>query len=140
MPPRPGYGQMPLPGPMPPRAGPVSGATSYPGAMRPPHQQHMMPPPPGGGGMMMSPGAPPAAFPPPPFGGTPRPAGTPPQAAQQPAAAGGPAWTEHTAPDGRKYYYNKSTGKSSWEKPAELQSTKVCALLLNFLVRVLTLA
>ncbi|OQR91773.1 CUG-BP- and ETR-3-like factor [Achlya hypogyna] len=29
-------------------------------------------------------------------------------------------WTEHTAPDGRKYYYNASTGESTWERPAEL--------------------
>jgi len=39
---------------------------------------------------------------------------------QQPAAATGqlaPGWTEHTAPDGRKYYYNKATGKSLWDKP-----------------------
>ena len=31
-------------------------------------------------------------------------------------------WTEHTAPDGRKYYYNAKLAKSSWEKPEELQS------------------
>eukprot|EP00198_Chlamydomonas_reinhardtii_P003267 XP_001692603.1 WW domain protein [Chlamydomonas reinhardtii] len=37
---------------------------------------------------------------------------------------GGPAkeWTEHTAPDGRKYYYNAKTKQSSWEKPDELLS------------------
>ncbi|XP_028109766.1 flowering time control protein FCA-like isoform X2 [Camellia sinensis] len=29
-------------------------------------------------------------------------------------------WTEHTSPDGYKYYYNSSTGQSTWEKPEEL--------------------
>jgi len=43
-----------------------------------------------------------------------------------PDAAGAPKsdWTEHTAPDGRKYYYNAKAGKSSWEKPDELLSDK----------------
>ena len=27
-------------------------------------------------------------------------------------------WQESTAPDGRQYYYNKSTGATSWERPA----------------------
>ncbi|KAK4854710.1 hypothetical protein QYF36_000353 [Acer negundo] len=29
-------------------------------------------------------------------------------------------WTEHTSPDGYKYYYNNMTGESKWEKPGEL--------------------
>ncbi|KAL1353578.1 pre-mRNA-processing protein 40A isoform X2 [Arachis hypogaea] len=31
-------------------------------------------------------------------------------------------WQEHTAADGRRYYYNKRTRQSSWEKPLELMS------------------
>lgn len=57
-----------------------------------------------------------------------RPAAQPQQQPQ--AAAASPAasaaapvsdsWTEHTAPDGRKYFYNKATKQSSWERPASL--------------------
>jgi len=36
-------------------------------------------------------------------------------------------WTEHTAPDGRVYYYNNVTKQSLWEKPDELKTTaEVC--------------
>lgn len=47
-----------------------------------------------------------------------------PQQQQQPAGQQRPrsVWTEHKAPDGRKYYYNSATKQSSWEKPAELMS------------------
>ncbi|CAN1274624.1 Pre-mRNA-processing protein 40A [Linum perenne] len=31
-------------------------------------------------------------------------------------------WQEHTAPDGRRYYYNKRTRQSSWEKPFDLMT------------------
>ncbi|XP_074340087.1 flowering time control protein FCA isoform X2 [Apium graveolens] len=31
-------------------------------------------------------------------------------------------WTEHTSPEGFKYYYNSTTGESKWEKPEELSS------------------
>jgi len=27
-------------------------------------------------------------------------------------------WSEHTTPEGREYWYNKTTQISSWEKPA----------------------
>merc|ERR1719174_1864876 len=29
-----------------------------------------------------------------------------------------PEWTEHTAPDGRKYYCHKTTKETTWTKPA----------------------
>ncbi|XXG47485.1 hypothetical protein AAC387_Pa02g2123 [Persea americana] len=29
-------------------------------------------------------------------------------------------WTEHTSPEGYKYYYNGATTESRWEKPDEL--------------------
>ncbi|XP_038715339.1 pre-mRNA-processing protein 40A isoform X2 [Tripterygium wilfordii] len=31
-------------------------------------------------------------------------------------------WQEHTSADGRRYYYNKKTKESSWEKPLELMT------------------
>lgn len=34
-------------------------------------------------------------------------------------------WTEHTAPDNRKYYYNHKTKESVWEKPSELLAGQV---------------
>ncbi|KAI8050250.1 hypothetical protein BDF22DRAFT_696288 [Syncephalis plumigaleata] len=32
-------------------------------------------------------------------------------------------WTEHKAPDGKIYYYNRVTKQSAWEKPDELKSS-----------------
>ncbi len=94
----------------------------------------------GSGGMQMPPGAGPppgmrpppgagAGHPPPNFGGMP--AGPPPQQQQVPGggqaaeAPGKSAWTEHNAPDGRKYYYNAQTKQSSWDKPADLLTPQV---------------
>merc|ERR1740124_1704541 len=34
-------------------------------------------------------------------------------------------WSEHTAPDGKKYYYNAETQESVWEKPQELKDWEV---------------
>jgi pre-mRNA-processing factor 40 len=46
--------------------------------------------------------------------------------APAPAAAGAAyEWTEHTAKDGRRYYYNNRTKESSWEKPVDLMSQQV---------------
>ncbi|CAG8646889.1 8079_t:CDS:10, partial [Racocetra fulgida] len=38
------------------------------------------------------------------------------------AATTARVWTEHTAPDGRTYYYNTVTKQSSWDKPEELKT------------------
>ncbi|KAF1334932.1 Cug-bp- and etr-3-like factor, partial [Globisporangium splendens] len=38
------------------------------------------------------------------------------------AAALGSQWSEHSAPNGRKYYYNGVTGESTWERPAEFSA------------------
>jgi len=49
------------------------------------------------------------------------------QQQQQPAAApaSNEGWTEHTAPDGRKYYYNSVTRVSAWVKPEALMTPEV---------------
>ncbi|VDN57211.1 unnamed protein product [Dracunculus medinensis] len=66
-----------------------------------------------------------------PIAGAPRPMLVPPQMAAEIAAANasihrspstGSVWSEHTASDGRIYYYNKITKQSSWLKPDELKT------------------
>ena len=74
-------------------SGPLAGAA--PGAPGAPGAVAFPPPPPSGAGAPIAPNAPDAAW----------------------------AWTEHTAPDGRrKYWHNASTGKSTYEKPACLMT------------------
>merc|ERR1719183_1279014 len=34
------------------------------------------------------------------------------------------SWTEHTHTDGRRYYYNRVTKASSWDKPDVLKSSE----------------
>ena len=73
----------------------------------------------GGPPGFVPPGAPPFGMPPPgfmpPTGGMP-----PPWAAAGPVPFVEPCdWTEHTAPDGKKYYFNPKTQESVWEKPKE---------------------
>eukprot|EP00850_Spirogloea_muscicola_P025215 SM002471S08227 [mRNA] locus=s2471:12:1744:- [translate_table: standard] len=83
--------------------------------------------------------APGAAYRPPQYGGFPAPQAAPygygaPAAAAAPAAdpnqaAAGDApsgsdWQEATAQDGRKYYYNRRTRQSSWEKPPEMMTAQ----------------
>merc|ERR1719357_314462 len=93
-------------------------------------------PPPFGGMPPFSgpPGGP--GGPPPPWGmppwGMPGPGGPP---GMPPWGMGGPGmppvgegmckWSEHTAPDGKKYYYNAETQESVWEKPQELKDWEV---------------
>ena len=82
--------------------------------------------PPGPGAPFGGPPGPGAPFgmPPP---GFPPPWGMPPPGGVPPPWAGGPVpfiepcdWSEHTSPDGKKYYYNAKTSESVWEKPKEL--------------------
>merc|ERR1719357_1078042 len=42
-----------------------------------------------------------------------------------PVSEGMCKWTEHTAPDGKKYYYNAETQESVWENPQELKDWQV---------------
>ncbi|KAL8165977.1 hypothetical protein V2J09_007476, partial [Rumex salicifolius] len=45
-------------------------------------------------------------------------------------------WQEHTSADGRRYYYNKKTRQSSWEKPLELMTPiEVCLAENYFAIR-----
>lgn len=46
------------------------------------------------------------------------PAANPPDASQSLSSD----WQEHATSDGRRYYYNKKTKQSSWEKPVELMT------------------
>ncbi|XP_062200912.1 pre-mRNA-processing protein 40A-like [Phragmites australis] len=47
------------------------------------------------------------------------PATLPPVNSSEPSSSD---WQEHTAIDGKKYYFNKKTRQSSWEKPVELMT------------------
>ena len=55
--------------------------------------------------------------------GMPPPWGMPPWMAGGPGGMGMPMcdWSEHTSPDGKKYFYNAKTQESVWEKPKELE-------------------
>jgi len=43
------------------------------------------------------------------------------------AAAVAAAWKEHTAPDGRKYYYNRLLKESRWQMPEEMKAALAAA-------------
>merc|ERR1719357_2045161 len=82
-----------------------------------------------------NPGCPPPFGSMPPFSGPPGGPGGPPPSGMPPWGMGGPGmppvseglckWSEHTAPDGKKYYYNAETQESVWEKPQELKDWQV---------------
>ncbi|KAK9795587.1 hypothetical protein WJX73_010842 [Symbiochloris irregularis] len=120
LPPPPGapqsyYGQPPMgaqPGPGMGQAlpGPPLMRPQQPGA-----PQHLQP------GMSMaapgsSPGMVPMAQP-----GTSAGAGATAPASGTATSAAKPKWSEHKSPAGRLYWYNRETGKSTWERPADLQ-------------------
>ena len=48
----------------------------------------------------------------------------PPLSSSSPASS---SWSEHHTPEGLKYYYNNSTGTSSWERPPELRPAAAAA-------------
>ncbi|PVD30953.1 hypothetical protein C0Q70_10229 [Pomacea canaliculata] len=122
-----------------PNSGPVSGPPGPPGMMPP----YGMPPPPGAPppGFMPSMGGmpgfggppnlpppvfppvipPPMAFPPPVYPGA-MPGGDMGSAGPMSHVDNKNPWGEYKAPDGRTYYYNSVTKKSSWEKPDELKT------------------
>ena len=58
--------------------------------------------------------------PPPPYAGGGPPGFYPPHPPHPPAPPPRPLWTEHRGKDGRTYWYNRETKKSSWEKPEAL--------------------
>ncbi|XP_073112441.1 pre-mRNA-processing protein 40A isoform X1 [Elaeis guineensis] len=51
-------------------------------------------------------------------GGTPATTNAQPRSSEQTSSD----WQEHTSADGKRYYYNKKTRQSSWEKPFELMT------------------
>ena len=89
----------------------------------PQQQQQQFLPPPGG----MAPPPQLQQMQPPALGQQPQQAAPPAAAAAAGVAAAAPksAWTEHTAPDGRKYYFNAQTKQSTYEKPQELLQPEV---------------
>merc|ERR1719483_466443 len=60
-------------------------------------------------------------------GGMPPPWGMP----HMPPRGDPPKWTEHTSPDGKKYYYNAETQESVWEKPQEMKDWEVEQIRIN---------
>merc|ERR1719461_1152351 len=40
-------------------------------------------------------------------------------------------WSEHTSPEGKKYYYNSETQESVWEKPQEMKDWEIEQIRLN---------
>ena len=40
-------------------------------------------------------------------------------------------WSEHTSPEGKKYYYNSETQESVWEKPQELKDWEIEQIRIN---------
>ena len=97
-------------GDMPPGQG-----EGYPG-MGPPGGYPGMPPYGGPGGPPPWMGGPGGSWGPGPMG----PGGPPPPWGMQ--QMGAPCkWSEHTSPEGKKYYYNSETQESVWEKPQELK-------------------
>lgn len=126
----PGGNGMGMPGGYPPWAVPgmPGGQPGVPNPYAYGYGQYGQQPGGGGGGGGQGPGSPPLPQygqqqmppPPPPLGHGGNGGGQPPLPPPAPATQLGHAWTEHTTPEGLKYYYNTSTGTSSWDRPPEL--------------------
>ncbi|KAJ1671609.1 hypothetical protein EV182_007536, partial [Spiromyces aspiralis] len=43
-------------------------------------------------------------------------------------------WVEYQAKDGRKYYHNKKTNATTWEKPDELKTPEEAHCTIQFLI------
>ena len=107
-------------GEMPPGQG-----EGYPG-MGPPGGYPGMPPYGGPGGPPPWMGGPGGPWGPGPMG----PGGPPPPWGMQ--QMGPPCkWSEHTSPEGKKYYYNSETQESVWEKPQELKDWEIDQIRIN---------
>ena len=84
---------------------------------------------------MAGPGGPGGPGMPPPWMGGP--GGMPPPWMGAPGGPGmppmGPSckWTEHTSPEGKKYYYNSETQESVWEKPQEMKDWEIDQIRVN---------
>jgi len=44
------------------------------------------------------------------------------------SSAAGSLWTEYSTPEGKKYYFNRETKQTSWDKPDDLKTPEERAM------------